>query len=235
MSSPSPQHGNSVRALLSAVDADRQALLKLGLSVMGKSGDPFFPVDLLAFGALKRSVSTAAAMVMMVEARNMLCARTLLRTHIDTSLRFSAAWLVEKPHEFATGVLRGERIDRMMGRDGKKLTDAHLVATHSGDHPWLPTVYANLSGYVHFSGSHVIDSVSTLEKDGRIQFSVTAEDLNFPEASWIEVLECFREATGILAKYLDGYRVTKSMSPEQLEAARSEGLHVVRAGGGGEG
>lgn len=223
MSSHLPRHGSSVRALLTAVEKDRQALLKLGLSVMGESGDPFFPVDLLAFGALKRSVSTAAAMVMMVEARNMVCARTLLRTHIDTSLRFSAAWLVEKPHEFATEVLRGERIDRMKSRDGKKLTDGHLVATHSNDHPWLPEVYANLSGYVYFSGSHIIDSIGALEDDGRIQFAVTAEDLNFPEASWVEVLECFRETTEILSKYLHGYRATKSMSPEQLAAARREG------------
>lgn len=156
-------------------------------------------------------------MIMMVEARNMVCARTLLRTHIDTSLRFSAAWLVEKPHEFATEVLSGERIDRKKGRDGKKLTDVHLVATHASEHPWLPAVYANLSGYVHFSSSHIIDSISTLEDHGRIQFAVTTEDLNFPEASWMEVLECFREATAIFAKYLHGYRVTKNMSPEKLE------------------
>lgn len=235
MTTPPPEHGSSVRALLSAVDQDRQALLKLGLSVMGNGGDPFFPVDLLVFGALKRSVSTAAAMVMMVEARNMVCARTLLRTHIDTSLRFSAAWLVEKPHEFAREILKGERIDRMKGRDGKKLTDAHLVATHSDDHPWLSDVYANLSGYVHFSGSHIFDSVNMLEDDGRIQFAVTAEDLNFPDASWVEVLECFRETTEILAKYLEGYRLTKSMSPEQLEAARLAKCHAARTGAGGEG
>jgi hypothetical protein len=55
---------------------------------------------------------------------------------------------------------------------------------------------------------------------------VTAEYLNFPEASWIEVLECFRESTEILAKYLHGYRVTKSMSPEQLEAARPKSVSI---------
>ncbi len=190
--------------------------------MMGKSGSPFFPLDLLALGALKRIVSTSAAIIMMVESRNMVCARTLLRTHIDTSLRFSAAWLVEKPHEFATEILRGDRLDRIKGRDGKRLTDAHLVATHSGQHPWLPEVYARLSGYVHFSDSHIFDSISNLEDDGRIQFAVTAEDLNFPEASWIEVLECFRKATEIFVKYLHGYRVTKSMSPEELGAARRE-------------
>ncbi len=223
MSRDPPHYGSSVRSLLSAIDEDRKFLFDLGRSLIGKSGDPFFPVDLLALGAMKRSVSTAAAMIMMVDARNMVCARTLLRTHIDTSLRFSAAWLVEKPHEFATEVLRGNRIDRMKGRDGKKLTDAHLTATHSGEHPWLPEVYARLSGYVHFSGSHIVDSVSNLEGDGQIQFAITAEDLNFPEASWIEVLECFREATEILVRYLDGYRMTKGMSPEDLEAARPKG------------
>jgi hypothetical protein len=222
MPSDIPQHGDRVRELLAAVDGDRQALLRLGISVRGKSGDPFFPVDLLMFGALKRSVSTAAAIVMMVESHNMVCARTLLRTHIDTSLRFSAAWLVEKPHEFAAEVLRGERIDKLKSRDGKRLTDGYLVEVHAKDHPWLPDVYTNLSGYVHFSGSHIFDSIDTLGQNGEIQFQFTAEDLNFPEASWIEVLECFREATEILEKYLRGYRVTKSMSPEQLAEARGE-------------
>lgn len=73
---------------------------------------------------------------------------------------------------------------------------------------------------MHFSSSHIIDSVGTLG-DREIQFAVTAEDLNFPEATWIEGLECFRETTQILAKYLHGYRVTKSMSPEQMAAANS--------------
>lgn len=210
-----------------AVDEDRQALLKLGRSVIGKDGDPFFPLDLMAYGALKRSVSTSAAIIMMVEAWNMVCARTLLRTHIDTSLRFSAAWLVEKPHEFASEVLKGERIDKMRGSDGKKLSDAHLVATRSADHPWLPKVYASLSGYVHFSGSHIFDSVCALEDDGTIQFALTAEDVRFPEFSWIEVLECFREATAILARYLHGYRLTKSMSLREFSATKGTGQDGV--------
>lgn len=223
MSSDSPPFGSSVSALVSAIDEDRKALLNIGAALIGKSGTPIFPLDLLALGALKRSVSTASAIVMMVESRNMVCARTLLRTHIDTSLRFSAAWLVEKPHEFAAGVLKGDRIDRIKGRDGKKLTDAHLLATHSEQHPWLPDVYARLSGYVHFSGAHIIDSVSNLGDDGLIQFAVIAEDLNFPEVSWIEVLKCFREATEILARYLQGYQLTKSMSEAELEATRQVG------------
>lgn len=44
---------------------------------------------------------------------NRVCARTLLRTHFDTPLLSSVAWLVETPHEFAKAVLSGDRIDLM--------------------------------------------------------------------------------------------------------------------------
>jgi hypothetical protein len=213
-----PKQTQPVQALLAAVADDRQSLLKLGLSA-----GAMFPLDLMAFGALKRSVSTASALVMMVEAWNMVCARTLLRTHIDTSLRFSAAWLVDKPHDFATNVLKGERVDRMKSRTGERLTDSYLVAKRAADYPWLPDVYRNLSGYVHFSGSHITSAVGTFGDDGTIEIEISETDLRFPEFSWVEVLECFREATAMLAHYLDSYRLTKSMTPEEMAAGRRDG------------
>lgn len=180
-----------------------------------------FPLDLMAFGALKRNISTAAAFRMMIESWNMVCARALLRMHLDTSLRFSAAWLVEKPHEFASNVLKGERIDKIRDKDGKRLSDAYLVEVRSAQYPWLPAVYRALSGYVHFSGSHIYDSVANIgADDGTINFEIYETDLKFPEFSWIEVLQCFREATGMLAHYLNGYIATKQLTPAELEAAR---------------
>ena len=199
-------------------------MLKLGVATLNAGDRAMFPLDMMALGAMKRGVSTSSAMSAMVSAWNMVCARTLLRTHIDTSLRFSAAWLVTDPHAFASLVLKGERIDRLKDRDGKRLTDAHLVEVRTPEYPWLPGVYSSLSGYVHFSGSHIVDSVATFDNTtGTIAFEVSPKDTGFAEFSWIEVLECFRETTSFLAKYLHGYRVTKDMSPEQLAAARSAG------------
>jgi hypothetical protein len=219
-----PQHTKPVRQLLKAVQADADAMLKLGLATLKAGERAMFPVDMMALGAVKRSVSTSSAMLAMVKAWNMVCARTLLRTHIDTSLRYSAAWLVADPHDFALLVLKGERIDRLMDRDGKRLTDAHLVELRTPECPWLPAVYSSLSGYVHFSGSHIVDSVATLDDTARtIQFEISPTDTKFPEFSWVEVLECFRETTELLAKYLHGYRITKNMSREQLAAARGDG------------
>jgi hypothetical protein len=152
----------------------------------------------------------------------MVITRALLRMHIDTSLRFSAAWHVAEPHAFATAVLKGERIDKLKTRSGARLTDSYLVQLHKDKHPWLPVVYDHLSGYVHFSGAHIVDTISDLDGDDRtIQFLVSDQDLKFPEFSWIEVLECFREASSILGTFLGGWGATKNLSDAQLAALRS--------------
>jgi hypothetical protein len=225
-------HTKKVQALLRAVARDERAMLKLGLAVMSArakdapdgDGTPFFPLDLLAVGAVKRNLATGSAMRQVVRAWNMVCARTLLRTHIDTSLRFSAAWLVDNPHKFASDVLAGHRIDKMKDAKGELLRDSYLVKVRAVDRPWLPDVYGNLSGYVHFSGSHFHDSVQSLDDDTReFQFLVSARDDKFPESSWVEVLECFREATEMLAMLLRSYRLTKNLSQAELDALRPDG------------
>ncbi len=223
-----PLHTDRVQSLLQHVEADRQAVIKLWAEVLGPSGTPFFPLDLMALGAVKRSISTAQAFHMMITSWNMVCARSLLRIHIDTSLRFSAAWLVEKPHEFAMEVLKGERIDKMKGKDGKRLTDTYLTEVRAVDYPWLPAVYKNLSGYVHFSGSHIYDSMEKIEDDGVLSFSISEADLKFPEFSWMEIIKCFCETTDMLATYLKWYAFTKQLSPSELEEARRQHQQLVK-------
>ncbi len=111
-----------------------------------------------------------------------------------------------EPHTFATKVLKGERIDKMKTRTGQRLTDSHLVQLNKAKHPWLPAVYEHLSGYVHFSGAHIADSIEGFDDEDRtVQFLVSDQDLKFPEFSWIEILECFREATAILGTFLQGW------------------------------
>lgn len=212
-------HSDKVIALLAAIDADTQSMLRLGAAIMDHDGAPAYFLDTMALGAIKRNVSTASAMVSMVSERNMICARTLLRTHIDTSLRFSAAWLVDDPHDFALRVLRGDRIDHMKDRQGEQLRDAYLVEARAAEYPWLRVVYNNLSGYVHFSHSHIAGSIAGVDDETQtVRFEISTIDLDFPDSSWIEVLKCFREATEFLAKYLHGYISTKSMSPKELQS-----------------
>jgi hypothetical protein len=216
-----PAQSKTVEALLLELEADAERMRKVMIEVVGPPGSPMFPLDFLAFAAAKRHASTTSAFVAMVRSWNMVIARALLRLHIDTSLRFSAAWHVADPHGFATQVLKGERIDKLKTQAGVRLTDSHLVQLHKESHPWLPAVYENLSGYVHFSGAHISDAIEGLgDEDRSVQFLVSDQDLKFPEFSWVEVLECFREATLILGTFLQGWGATKKLSNAQLEALR---------------
>jgi len=218
-----PAQSKAVEALLLELKADAERMRKVMIENVAPAGSPMFPLDFLAFAAAKRHSSTTSAFVAMVESWNMVIARALLRMHIDTSLRFSAAWHVHEPHAFATEVLKGARIDKLKDKTGARLTDSYLVQLHKNEHPWLPAVYEHLSGYVHFSGAHISDSIESLgEEDQTIQFLVSDQDLKFPEFSWIEILECFREATSILGTFLQGWGATKKLSDAQLKAARGD-------------
>lgn len=217
----SPQSA-PVESLLAQLEADAARIREVMAEAVVPAGSPMFPLDFLAFAAVKRHTSTTSAFVAMVRAWNMVIARALLRLHIDTALRFSAAWEVAEPHAFATEVLKGTRIDRLKSRTGLRLTDSYLVQLRKEQHPWLPAVYEYLSGYVHFSGAHIVDAISHFgEEDRTIQFLASDEDRRFPDFSWTEILECFREATSILGRFLQGWGATKKLSDAQLQALRS--------------
>jgi hypothetical protein len=217
----SPEHGPQVVARLARLNKEQRVMLKLGKQLFGKEGSAIFPLDLLAYAALKRNIAISEAMSLVIAMWNMTTARTLLRVHIDTGLRFSAAWLVDDPQGFASKVVAGERIDKLKDKKGKLLRDAHLVEVRSMEYPWLPEVYKRLSGYVHFSGSHFHDTIESIDEDS-ISFDIRATDHKYPESSWVEVLDCFSEASSILAWYLRGYIETKALSPEELATLRNK-------------
>lgn len=217
-----PKHTDAVVSAVASLESDRETLLTAWKAMIGGDGAPMFPLDLLASGAVKRAVSSISAMKLLIETWNMVSARSLLRTHIDTALRFSAAWLVQNPHEFATLVISGQPINKLKDREGQRLTDARLVTVRSGDYPWLPNVYENLCDYVHFSASHLAAAAQSVDDDGSMSLLISETDFDFPESSWLEVIDCFRESSSILVKFLDGYAITKRLTPAQLAKGRGQ-------------
>jgi len=217
-----PKHTDAVISALASLESDRENLLAAWKAMIGGDGAPMFPLDLLASGAVKRAVSSISAMKLLIDTWNMVSARSLLRTHIDTALRFSAAWLVQNPHEFTTLVISGQPINKLKDREGQRLTDARLVTVRSGDYPWLPNVYTNLCDYIHFWASHLAAAAQSVDDDGSISLLISETDFDFPESSWIEVIDCFRESSSILVKFLDGYAITKRLTPAQLAKGRGQ-------------
>ena len=173
-----------------------------------------YPVDLFAMGSVKRCLSNSAAFRLLILNWNLVAARTLLRVQLDTALRFHAVFLVSDPHEFSIEVLRGTHIRKLKGRDGKPLTDAHLVSLLSPDFPWLPEVYRRTSGFIHLSESHLSAPATGLsDESGTINYEFTDQDLHYPEFSWREAIKCFTEATDIFLHYLTGWVDTKANPP----------------------
>ena len=146
----------------------------------------------------------------MIRQRNLTCAGALLRLQLDTALRLSAGFIVDDPHEFAIQVLDGHRIDRMKDRNGKVMTDRHLVNELAEDYPWVPSVYESTSGYVHMSRAHILNTLEVIDGDtGIIGIKMSSRDHNLPDDVYIEAAETFRSCTRILVRYIYGWIVSK--------------------------
>lgn len=108
-----------------------------------------------------------------------------------------------------------------MKRGKERMTDSYLISTQLENFPWLKKVYENLSGYIHFSNAHINSSLLNIGDDGKFDFRISEYDFDYPEASWLEVLDCFREITGLLTVHLAGYSMVKRMSPDEVKAAQA--------------
>ncbi|MFA5214673.1 hypothetical protein [Sulfuricurvum sp.] len=186
-------------------------LLKVGMNMFSADGGNLFPIDLIAIGAMKRTTSNTEGFITLVEAQNMTAARSLLRVQLDTFMRFSAIWIVDSPQDFANEIISGKHIRNIKDRAGNKMTDRYLVDTLSKEYPWLKDVYDNLSGYIHFSAKHLFNAVEKVNNDTRtLSIKIGKEDLQYPEWSWVETVDCFTESVNIFFHYLNGWVATKN-------------------------
>jgi len=198
---------------LAKLDGSITTVLQAGMAALGGAGARLFAMDHVMMAAVKRSLSLTSGIGAMVKAQNMVCARALLRMHLDTVSRFLAYTYVENSGNVATGVMGGAPLNRFKSSDGKRLTDGYLVERMSRDHPWVSEVYKRTSGYVHFSESQFFDAIRSLSGDEErtLSLQISQIDDKFPETSWIEVVSCFRHLTGILLSILKAYEMSKAM------------------------
>lgn len=208
----------SLSTELEGLDRCYERMAKAGIkAVTGQSGAPLYVLDFIAIGAIKRSISLASGVASMIRAKNMVCARALLRMHLDTVARFLAYTYVDDADAdaVAKAVTGGAQLKSFKSSDGKRLTDAYLIARMSKDRPWVARVYTFTSGYVHFSERQFFDAVHRLtsEADRDVQFQISHVDNKFPESSWTEVGECFNQLTNILVDALTSWGNQKASYP----------------------
>lgn len=207
---------------LKYLDGLTDAHLNLFGALIQADGGKFFPLDILAAATIKRSLALIQGITSLVRASNYTCAASLLRLQLDSCLRLFAAFIVEKPHDLAHNILKGEPIRRMKDRDGNRMTDKYLVEILATKYDWLQKMYNETSGFIHLSEKHlhlIFDGVS--EEEHTVGMRISADDENVPLESWIELVDGFEAVTNILFEYLTGWVVTKN-NPEVVAKLREE-------------
>jgi hypothetical protein len=200
-----------VRTALSRLRAYREKHMELG-KYLYRSG-PIYPLDLLATAAMNRSLNLTVAFCDLVEARNFLAAAPLIRLQLDSCLRLSAAWLVEKPHEFADKVFHGTRAEKLKDRHGKQLRDHYLVDKLAEEYPWVRDVYNETSGYIHLSSKHIFNAHRQGEEEDTFEGKIAVGDNYVRDELYLEAIAAFKAITDVLFEYVYGYAYTKANPP----------------------
>ena len=206
-----------MESALGTLDALKPRQLEVAKYVLGAYGGALNPLDLLAVAAIHRSMNLVAGFAEMIRARRILCAAPLLRLQVDNCLRFSEAFIVEDPHEFALQVLSGTPVAKLKDRNGVLMRDSHLVDVLSESVPWVSSVYKHTSGFIHLSEKHIFATAKAGEDpDSReIRMMISDTDAFYSVDLHLEAIEAFIEATNVLLRYVEGWGFTKD-NPEAI-------------------
>jgi hypothetical protein len=209
-----------IEKLLATLSEGHDAVKDRGKHMYEAYDYAMYGLDFLAGAALNRTMANIDAFTSLIRARNLVIAGSLLRIQLDTALRFYAAFQVDKPHDFALAVLRGERIDKLKDMKGERLTDRHLVNLLSQEFSWVDHVYQATSGYIHLSGTHIHHTIGEVREDGTFNMKLSAMDKDLPDDLYTEAIEAFIESINVLLRYVDGWIFTKN-NPQVVEEART--------------
>ena len=218
------QHpSDAIKAALADLEADEKAMLDRAADMIQADDGAVYGFDLLANGAVNRSLALSAGFRALIRDQNLICAGALLRLQLDTALRFFAGFIVDKPHDFTIKVLKGEHIRKMKDQNGQFMTDRYLITQLAKEHAWIDSVYEKTSGYVHMSNTHISSTFDRVNHENRpIGIKIGWRDKDLPDSVYLEAIAAFRESTKILAHYIDGWIFTKS-NPDKvakMKAAR---------------
>ncbi len=165
-----PDLSSRIDRLRSAADE----LMRLPDHWLGALGSVISGVEWYLLGAVMRTSSLVDGFCQLVQTRNTLAAAALLRLQIDTAMRVHGLSLVANPIDAGERLMREERYDRLTTVEGTRLRDAVLHASLSQKHPWVSAVYAEASGHIHLSASHIGTRVTRVGK--RLFFNLRGID-----------------------------------------------------------
>jgi len=146
---------SDLAAALAEVEATGENHNATGRALFEACHGDLFPMDALAMTVLDRSLSLVQGFTLLVRNGGYTPAAGLVRMQLDNVIRLHGITSQPDPHDVASRVIAGKRLDQLRGVDGKRMRDANLRALLSKANPWVDHVYSVSSGYVHLSDQHV--------------------------------------------------------------------------------
>lgn len=178
---------------------------------MINAGKGLYPLDYFISGILNRSSSLIYGFETLIRSSNYISAAHLIRPHLDNYLRLSAAWMVNKPHDFASAVWKGEEIRKIRDSQGNLMTDNYLKKKAVEEYPWMKDVYEETCGFIHFSYKHIRNAttLSKKEEEHSLITFIGKIDNNVSNKNRLEAIICMIEISNCITKLIAGWIETK--------------------------
>lgn len=104
-------------------------------------------------------------------------------------------FIVPNPGDFVRQVLAGKKVSNLCDTKCNKLSDHYPISLLTTSYLWLETVYNDLSGYIHLSSYHLLDSKALIDDiSKRVYWDIIDRDIKYREDQWIEVFGCLNES-----------------------------------------
>jgi hypothetical protein len=193
--------------------------IRLLAAVLKADAGAIFPADLIAAGAIQRSLMISKGFLSMVGQSNYLCAGALLRLQLDNVMRLYAASLFPSGSDTLWAFLNDQPLSRLKAPDGRPLTDRELCTRVGKIYPWLPPVYERTSGFVHFSRPAIMSVVSVARKGRTLRLGVGKGFRRpWPRVSKLEAVQAFRAATDAVLEMVHAWGHAKARGAAQRGA-----------------
>ena len=181
-------NANLVLADIERSEREILALYKGQVSTPGSVGYQHFYL----FGIARRALAQSAAFRQMILSRNSIVASSILRLQLDTVLRLYALFWVADPEDFASKVFSGTAIDKLKAADGSLMKDKYLKDRIAVKNEWVPSVYNETSGYIHFSHRHIKAALRMKDSaTGQAQVLIGPHDAGKSVSYYGELLRAF--------------------------------------------
>ena len=210
-------HGNlALTGVVRRIRAREEDHVRLLHAVFQADDGAIFAHDLIAAGAIQRSLMLIKGFLTMLRSGNYLCAGALLRMQIDTLLRLQAAALFPSGAHTLRAFLEDQPLHRLKAPDGARLTEQELCKRVATRYEWVPRVYARTSGFIHFSGPSVLSAIPRAPKGRTLSISVGSRlGRRWKPAERLEAAEAFEAATKAVLEMVYSWGHTKAVFASQ--------------------